>query len=57
MRTDDPGYYENIIGVFEADRNFQPIETSPELASLLTDFELHFQARGVKTRRMAYEAV
>jgi len=57
LRTDDPGYYENIIGVFEADRNFQPIETSPELASLLTDFELHFQARGVKTRRMAYEAV
>jgi tRNA (guanine-N7-)-methyltransferase len=54
VRTDDQDYFEQMVAVFAAAPAFQPVETPAELATLLTDFEREFQARGVQTRRAAY---
>jgi tRNA (guanine-N7-)-methyltransferase len=55
LRTDDKDYFAQMTGVFGADKEFQQIETPPELAELLTDFEQEFRARGIKTLRAAYQ--
>ncbi|HUA38296.1 MAG TPA: tRNA (guanosine(46)-N7)-methyltransferase TrmB [Candidatus Sulfopaludibacter sp.] len=55
LRTDDQDYYQQMTEVFDARREFERIETPPELANLLTDFEQEFQARGIKTLRAAYK--
>jgi tRNA (guanine-N7-)-methyltransferase len=57
LRTDDPPYFEQMTAVFAAGPAFRPVETSPELAGLLTDFERDFAARGIPTRRAAYQLV
>jgi len=54
LRTDDAAYFEQIVGTFAADAAFSAVETPAALAELLTDFEKDFQARGVKTLRVAY---
>jgi tRNA (guanine-N7-)-methyltransferase len=54
LRTDDADYFAQMQAVFGAHPAFQPVETPPELASLLTDFEREFQARQVPTLRAAY---
>ena len=54
LRTDDENYFEQMVGVFAADPAFHAVETSGELAALLTDFERDFQARGIGTLRAAY---
>jgi hypothetical protein len=41
--------------VFAADPTFRPVETPAELSALPTDFEKDFQARGISTRRAAYQ--
>lgn len=56
LRTDDPDYFEQMTAVFGGSPAFERIETPPELAQLLTDFERDFQARGVATLRAAYRA-
>jgi tRNA (guanine-N7-)-methyltransferase len=55
LRTDDAPYFSQMTEVFDMDKRFQKIETPPELAVLLTDFEKEFSARGIKTRRAAYQ--
>lgn len=55
LRTDDKDYFQQMIEVFGANREFQPVETPMELAGWLTDFEQEFQARGIKTLRAAYQ--
>lgn len=55
LRTDDPHYFEQMQSVFRANLAFREIETPPDLAAYLTDFEQGFLARGVQTRRAAYE--
>jgi tRNA (guanine-N7-)-methyltransferase len=55
LRTDDADYFLQMKEAFIADKNFQEIETSPELAELPTDFEKEFSARGIKTLRKAYQ--
>ena len=55
LRTDDADYFAQMTGVFDAGREFQRMETPPELAELLTDFEREFRARGIKTLRAAYQ--
>jgi tRNA (guanine-N7-)-methyltransferase len=55
LRTDDEEYFIQMTGVFGASREFQRIETPPELAELLTDFEREFRARGINTLRAAYQ--
>jgi len=54
LRTDDPDYFAQMQEVFAADRRFQTCQTPDDLASLVTDFERGFQARGVGTLRAAY---
>jgi tRNA (guanine-N7-)-methyltransferase len=56
LRTDDEDYFTQMTGVFGASREFHRIETPPELAELLTDFEREFRARGIQTLRAAYRA-
>jgi tRNA (guanine-N7-)-methyltransferase len=55
LRTDDEDYFAQMTGVFGASKEFQQIETPPELAELLTDFEREFRARGISTLRAAYQ--
>ena len=54
LRTDDADYFAQMTGVFGASKEFQRMETPPELAELLTDFEREFRARGISTLRAAY---
>jgi tRNA (guanine-N7-)-methyltransferase len=57
LRTDDEDYFRQMREVFAAAAGFQPVETPVELASVLTDFERDFQARGIQTLRAAYQSV
>ena len=54
LRTDDEDYFGQMLDVFGADARFQPVATPVELASVLTDFEREFNARGIATRRAAF---
>lgn len=55
LRTDDADYFSQMTGVFTADRRFRAVETPADLQVVVTDFEREFHARGVSTRRAAYE--
>ena len=55
LRTDDADYFEQMLAVFAADPTFRLVETPAELATLLTDFEKDFHAKGIQTRRAAYQ--
>jgi len=54
LRTDDADYFQQMTGAFAADPFFRAVETPPELAEVLTDFERDFLAQGISTRRAAY---
>lgn len=54
LRTDDENYFQQMLSVFAASQEFQPVDTPAELSLLLTDFEEDFQKRGVRTLRAAY---
>lgn len=54
LRTDDADYFTQMREVFAADQRFRLVETPDALASVFTDFERDFQARGVATLRAAY---
>jgi len=55
LRTDDEDYFQQMTGVFGANREFQQVESPPELVEWLTDFEREFHARGIQTLRTAYQ--
>jgi len=55
LRTDDTDYFEQMIEVFGAAREFEKIETPVELAEVHTDFEREFNAQGIPTLRAAYQ--
>jgi tRNA (guanine-N7-)-methyltransferase len=55
LRTDDAPYFSQMTEVFAAAEYFRKIETPPALASLLTDFEKGFRAKGIPTLRAAYQ--
>ncbi len=57
VRTDDATYFEQMQEVFAANRKFDRCEMPTELVLVTTDFERAFQARGVKTLRMAWQLV
>ena len=57
LRTDDADYFRQMTEVFGADKHFKEIETSTELAELLTDFETEFHSRGIRTLRTARQLV
>ena len=54
LRTDDESYFQQMLSVFAASREFQSVDTPAELSDLLTDFEEDFQKGGVRTLRAAY---
>ena len=54
LRTDDDDYFQQMIDVFGANRQFEKIETPAALAEVATDFEREFNARGIQTKRAAY---
>src|SRR5688572_13455627 len=51
LRTDDLDYFEQMIGAFNSNPRFAPVETPAELAGTITDFERNFHLRGVATNR------
>lgn len=57
LRTDDADYFEQMLAVFSGAPEFQAVETPGSLAEVLTDFERGFLARGIQTRRAAYQSV
>ncbi|HTI99067.1 MAG TPA: tRNA (guanosine(46)-N7)-methyltransferase TrmB [Dongiaceae bacterium] len=57
LRTDDADYFEQMTAVFDASAWFRAVETPAELSAVVTDFEREFNARGIATRRAAYELI
>ncbi|MCB1125365.1 MAG: tRNA (guanosine(46)-N7)-methyltransferase TrmB [Verrucomicrobiae bacterium] len=57
VRTDSADYFAQMRAVFAASPHFTPVDTPPELASLPTDFEREFNARGLPTLRAAFRRV
>jgi tRNA (guanine-N7-)-methyltransferase len=57
LRTDDADYFEQMERVFAASPAFERMETPEELASVMTDFERGFQARGIGALRAAYALI
>ena len=55
LRTDDQDYFEQMLAVFAATKEFKPLETTAALSAITTDFERDFNARGIKTLRAAYQ--
>jgi tRNA (guanine-N7-)-methyltransferase len=55
LRTDDTDYFGQMTEVFGASQEFQKVETPPELAEVLTDFEREFNAQGIPTLQAAYQ--
>jgi len=55
LRTDDADYFQQMTEVFSTSKNFRQIETPNELSEIVTDFERDFNARGIKTLRVAYQ--
>ena len=54
LRTDNADYFVQMQEVFAANPAFEEVATPPELASVTTDFERHFNAQGIPTLRAAY---
>ena len=55
LRTDDAEYFAQMLEVFAASPHFEAVATPEALSAQLTDFERGFLARGVHTRRAAYQ--
>ncbi len=54
LRTDDSDYFDQMQAVFGRSPLFEAVDTPAALASVVTDFERDFLARGIATRRAAY---
>lgn len=57
LRTDDSDYFAQMTAVFGTNPNFESVSTPERLASVLTDFEREFNAKGIFTSRAAYRRV
>ncbi len=55
LRTDDANYFAQMQEVFGASPFFREVDTPPELAGVVTDFERNFNRQGVPTLRAAYQ--
>ena len=47
LRTDDTDYFEQMCAVFAGNARFEKVETPQELSAVVTDFERHFNAKGI----------
>ena len=57
LRTDDSDYFSQMLDVFHHAPQFNETDTPQELATILTDFERDFTARGIRTQRAAFDFV
>jgi len=55
LRTDDEDYFAQMTAAFAANTDFCLAEMPAELSRIMTDFEKDFLAKGVNTRRAAYQ--
>lgn len=55
LRTDHPGYFEQMVEVMGLCRSFGRIEEPLDLLEVTTDFERGFQAKGIPTLHAAYQ--
>lgn len=55
LRTDDADYFAQMLEVFAGATAFRAVETPPDLAAVVTDFERGFNAQGIPTQRAAYQ--
>jgi tRNA (guanine-N7-)-methyltransferase len=55
LRTDDQDYFSQMLEVFAAAPDFEPIAAPEELAAVSTDFERDFHSREIPTLRAAYQ--
>lgn len=56
LRTDNTDYFQQMKEVFSAAKEFAKVETPAALAEIKTDFERDFNAQGIPTQRVAYQA-
>lgn len=56
LRTDDEDYFGQMQQVFGEAPGFREVPAPPELLAFKTDFEVEFNARGISTRHVAYQA-
>jgi tRNA (guanine-N7-)-methyltransferase len=54
LRTDHVDYFEQMMAVFRANSRFEAVDTPAALASVLTDFERHFNSNGIATNHAAF---
>ena len=54
LRTDHAEYFEQMTTVFGAAQEFRALETPPDLAAVVTDFEREFNASGLGTWRAGW---
>ena len=54
LRTDDADYFSQLKTVFAASPLFSEVSTPEALATVQTDFERGFLAKGIQTNRAAY---
>lgn len=55
LRTDNADYFEQMVSVFAANPQFQPVETPEEQRQFITDFERYFNAQGIPTLQAGYQ--
>ncbi|MEY2410590.1 MAG: tRNA (guanine-N7-)-methyltransferase [Verrucomicrobiota bacterium] len=54
LRTDHAEYFEQMQEVFRGAKEFRALETPPDLAAVVTDFERQFNAQGICTWRAGW---
>jgi tRNA (guanine-N7-)-methyltransferase len=54
LRTDDADYFAQMNRVFDANSDFEKVETPERLLAVKTDFERGFNAKGIPTLAVAY---
>jgi tRNA (guanine-N7-)-methyltransferase len=54
LRTDEKSYFAQMLEVFGANPQFEPVETPAALAAVVTDFERQFNAQGIPTNHSAW---
>jgi tRNA (guanine-N7-)-methyltransferase len=55
LRTDHPGYFQQMLDVLGACTSYRRVEEPAELLEVITDFERGFNARGIPTLHAAYQ--
>lgn len=55
LRTDHPGYFQQMLELLEACSSYHRVEEPPDLLEVTTDFERSFNARGIPTLHAAFQ--